>query len=170
MDRREWRRQILAARAAKDRHFRDDPHSPVKDPDFRGLHYFEPDLDYRLVVPLHKESAETLRIPRTGGDVVEYTRVGFFDVDLPEGKGRLAAYRSPAHGDQLWVPLRDATSGKETYGAGRYLEARPLRDGNWLLDLNGAYHPYCAYDEGYTCPMVPFENHLDFPVRAGERL
>lgn len=55
-------------------------------------------------------------------------------------------------------------------GGGRYLEAEPLGGDRWLVDLNRAYHPFCVWNEDYTCPIPPFENHLDVPVRAGERL
>ena len=72
-----------------------------------------------------------------------------------------------------WVPFRDKTSGKETYGAGRYLDLEPERqrtaEGKWILDLNRAYNPWCAYSEAYTCPFIPPENWLEVPIRAGEK-
>ena len=68
-----------------------------------------------------------------------------------------------------FLPFRDATSGPETYGAGRYLDAEITSDGRVLLDFNRAYFPYCAYGEGWTCPLPPAENWLRAAVRAGER-
>ena len=73
----------------------------------------------------------------------------------------------------MFVPFRDGTSGQETYGAGRYLDAPLARTPQGLrvsLDFNLAYHPYCAYADGWTCPLPPRENWLPEPVRAGERL
>lgn len=170
MDERTWARELNEQRMGKDVAFRSDPGSPVAGQAFSRLAYYKPDPSYRMIVSLQKDAPEGLRIPRSGGDEVEYLRVGTFAVETPTGRGRLAAFRSPGHGHDLWVPFRDATSGKETYGAGRYVEAKPMRDGHWLLDLNQAYHPFCAYNEAFTCPMVPAENHLDFPVPVGEKL
>jgi len=73
----------------------------------------------------------------------------------------------------LFVPFKDATSGKETYGAGRYLDLEPGRDRTqgekWILDFNQAYNPWCAYSEAYNCPFVPTENWLEAPIYAGEK-
>ena len=78
----------------------------------------------------------------------------------------------------LFLPFRDATGGRETYGGGRYLldgaksadlGGDPAR-GTLVLDFNFAYHPSCAFDDRWACPLAPAENWLDLPVRAGERL
>ena len=69
--------------------------------------------------------------------------------------------------------IDDVTSGKETYSAGRDLDLEPDRDrtaeGKWILDFNKAYNPWCVYSEDYTCPLVPPENWLEVPIRAGEK-
>src|SRR5690606_19820929 len=80
----------------------------------------------------------------------------------------LTLYRDPEGGD-LFLPFQDETSGNETYGAGRYLDVTALEDGRVLLDFNYAYHPFCAYNPSYSCPMPPVENRLPAPIRAGER-
>ena len=90
------------------------------------------------------------------------------DVKLEGEPAALAVYRSPHH-DELFLPFRDATSGRETYGAGRYLEPAKLAGGRLLVDFNLAYNPYCAYSEEYSCPLPPFENHLKVAIRAGEK-
>ena len=82
----------------------------------------------------------------------------------------LAAYKL-AHSDgSLFVPFLDATSGPETYGAGRYLDVEPEPDGTYVLDFNAAYHPYCAHASDYSCPLTPAENRLPDRIEAGERL
>jgi hypothetical protein len=85
----------------------------------------------------------------------------------------LQAYKSDPDEDRLWVPFRDETSGEETYGAGRYLDLVPgdhrTANGRWVVDLNEAYNPTCAYNYAYECPMVPVENWLDVRIEAGER-
>jgi uncharacterized protein (DUF1684 family) len=68
------------------------------------------------------------------------------------------------------VPFVDATSGSETYGAGRYLDIEREEDGTYSLDFNLAYHPSCVYDARFSCPLTPAENRLAVSIRAGERL
>ncbi len=72
--------------------------------------------------------------------------------------------------DGYFLPFVDALAGKETYGAGRYLEPEPLGKGLFLVDFNLAYNPYCAYNDMWSCPISPAENHLKIPIRAGEKL
>ena len=78
-----------------------------------------------------------------------------------------------AKSHKLFIPFRDQTGGKETYGAGRYIDIDPDKhinaDGKWILDFNVAYNPWCAYSESYTCPIVPTENWLKVPINAGEK-
>lgn len=169
-----WAAKIVRARQQKDEWFRASPDSPLPEEaqgGFEGLPYYDPDPAYRFVLDLEPAAEpETLSIPRTGGDDVPYTRVGTFTFEAPDGPGTLAAYRTDAGGDDLFLMFRDATSGHETYGAGRYLEAKPLKSGRWYVDFNRAYHPFCVHNEAFTCPLPPPENWLQIPVPAGERL
>jgi uncharacterized protein len=96
-------------------------------------------------------------------------------VPFPEGEATLTLYAQPGEDapNTLFLPFRDAGSGTESYGAGRYVDAPTSeQDGTtWVsLDFNLAYHPYCAYGEGWTCPLAPAQNWLKVAVRAGERL
>ena len=85
---------------------------------------------------------------------------------------RLVAYTQvgPDATGELFVPFRDATSGGETYGGGRYLDLPVAPLGRYALDFNRAYHPYCVYSDAYSCPLPPAENTMALAVRAGERL
>jgi uncharacterized protein (DUF1684 family) len=69
-----------------------------------------------------------------------------------------------------FLPFADALAGVETYGAGRYLEPEPVGDGQFVVDFNLAYNPYCAYNDDWSCPITPRENRLTVPIRAGEKL
>ncbi len=89
-----------------------------------------------------------------------------FRVDGAEAA--LTVYRDLEQG-ALFVPFRDATSGMESYGAGRYLEPEPAPGGRLHVDFNYAYNPYCAYNDAWSCPLPPAENTLRVPIRAGER-
>ena len=81
----------------------------------------------------------------------------------------------PGYGGGAFLCFRDATSGKESYGGGRYLldtvKGADLgeRDGRLVLDFNFAYNPSCCYDPGWVCPLAPPANRLPVPVEAGER-
>ena len=83
---------------------------------------------------------------------------------------RLTAYRTHSHGEDemLFLPFRDATSGTETYGAGRYLDLPYSGGDEYELDFNYAYNPSCAFSPAYDCPFPPPGNKLSLPVRAGE--
>jgi uncharacterized protein (DUF1684 family) len=70
----------------------------------------------------------------------------------------------------FFLPFADSMAGSETYPAGRYLEVEELPGGNFLVDFNQAYNPYCAYNEQWSCPLTPAENRLKVPIRAGEKI
>ena len=72
-------------------------------------------------------------------------------------------------GEALSILFTDRTTGKETYGAGRYLDLEPPQDGLYTVDFNRAYNPFCAYTGVYNCPIPPPENHLPVAIRAGEK-
>ena len=104
----------------------------------------------------------------TGGEQT-YHRAGVVRFDLEGEPAKVTLYASPEM-HELFVPFRDATSGNETYGAGRYLEVEPPDErGNVVVDFNDAYNPYCAYNPEWSCPIPPGENWLPVAIRAGER-
>ena len=72
--------------------------------------------------------------------------------------------------DYLFIPFRDVTSGKETFGGGRFLDARIPKNDTLLIDFNLNYNPYCAYSERYSCPIPPTENTLKVSILAGEKV
>ncbi len=174
MDEQRYHEDIQHHRDEKDRFFAEHPQSPIPEDEraaFEGLAYYEIDPAYHCHVALQETEPEKLTIPRSTGDEVTYERVGTFELEIPGGPIELAAFRQPGQGDQeLFLPFKDATAPEETYGAGRYLEARRAHGDHYNVDFNLAYHPFCAYDDAYACPFPPPENQVDLPIRAGERL
>jgi hypothetical protein len=81
---------------------------------------------------------------------------------------RLTPILRPENPNPFFV-FGDTTNNHETYGAGRFLEADPPRNGKIILDFNKAYNPLCAYNHQFLCPIAPRENRLSIPIRAGER-
>ena len=120
----------------------------------------------------------TLSLPVSTGGQEELTRIGFVDVPFPRGERRLGVYWMAGYAGGLFLPFRDATNNHETYGAGRYLldtaksaDLGPGREPDSLvLDFNFAFHPSCAFDPRWSCPLAPLENILDLRIEAGERL
>jgi len=167
-----WKDQVLQVRKEKDDFFRSrgSPLPAHERASFQGLSYYEPDPRYRFEAQLSEELVRRVVVPRTRGDEVIYERVGTFRLPTPEGAITLVGFRTDTSEGEIFIPFKDATSGKETYGGGRYLEAHPLHGDRWLVDLNAAYHPFCVYNEEFTCPLPPRENWAKVPIRAGERL
>ena len=109
-----------------------------------------------------------MAIPTSDGATQVYRRAGRVRVVVGGQEAPLTLF-APQAGHGLFLPFRDATAGRETYGAGRYLDVAPPVDGRVVLDFNYAYNPYCAYNEHWSCPLPPVENWLRVPIRAGER-
>jgi uncharacterized protein len=158
-------------RAMKDGLFASDPSSPLTALQrtlFGGLAYFPASPAFEVEAEMRPYlTPQDVELFTSCGDTERYRRaaVAWFEID---GIPAVLTLLRNARGD-LFVPFRDATSGNETYGAGRYLEACDLGDGRALLDFNYAYNPYCAYNPGWRCPIPPVENHLAVPIRAGEQ-
>ena len=111
-------------------------------------------------------------IVTTTGELRPCRQIGYFLVDLGAGPEKLPVYELLDQGgrdENLFVPFADATTGAETYPAGRYLEVEEIERGVFLLDFNAAYNPSCAYGGSFQCPVAPQESHLKAAVRAGER-
>jgi len=161
-------------RAEKDVFFRDDPRSPLTSEQratFHGLSYYPEDdrsvVTSRLDTGVDRDE-EIVMATSTGGSQT-YHRAGKVRFEVEGDAAEVTLYASP-EADDLFVPFRDATSGNETYGAGRYLEVEPPGpDGDVVIDFNLAYNPNCCYNEHWSCPLPPRENWLNVPIRAGEK-
>jgi uncharacterized protein (DUF1684 family) len=161
-------------RVDKDAFFREHPQSPLTDPQrasFEGLAYFAENDALVIRAPLETEGvdlAEDIVMPTTTGGEQAYRRAGVVRFEVDGVPAQVTLY-APPESRGLFLPFRDATSGGETYGAGRYLEVEPPSlDGNVEVDFNYAYNPYCAYNARWSCPIPPGENWLSVPIRAGE--
>lgn len=167
---------LLEDRDYKDTFFKEGADSPVP-LDRRSwmlpLHYYEPDLAYRVPAQLNvSEDQPVFDVPTSTGQVRSMQRVGRLEFMLNGEPRTLAALvELPVQQvGRLFVPFRDETSGGETYGGGRYLDLNSMPTGVYDLDFNRAYTPNCYFDETYDCPFPPPENRLNTAVRAGERL
>lgn len=161
-------------RRGKDALFATDPQSPLtpeQRASFRSLAYYPENpalvVTARLEPP---DDEDEFTVPASTGDEATYRRAGVVRFTIDDHDVQLTLLTSPAQ-SSLFLPFRDATSGSETYPAGRYVEIHPSQgaDHAVTVDFNLAYNPYYAYNDAWSCPLPPPENWLDVPVRAGER-
>jgi uncharacterized protein (DUF1684 family) len=172
-----WQDTLVRERREKDGAFRSGPESPIPEQDqagFRGLDYYpiDPSLSFRVALNRYP-APQQVRIGTNTGEVRSGLRYGYFEFKVDGKPCRLQAYRMDedqgGRGPSLFVPFRDATTGTETYAAGRYIELPENTTGIYELDFNRAYNPFCAYGRNYSCPVPPRENTLPLPIRAGEK-
>ncbi len=169
-----WERALFRSRAQKDELFRTDHDSPLGHEDrgdFKGLKYFEPDPEFRVETSLHRDPIlHSIIMTTSKGTRQLFNDIGRFELQVKGEAVVLHAYQSAERQDQsIFIPFRDATSGKETYGSARYLDLEVEHDDRYAVDFNYAYNPYCAYNDGYICPLPPAENWLKVPIPAGEK-
>ncbi len=105
----------------------------------------------------------------------KYRTFGYLDFVINDTNCRLTAFQNidykdhPVYGGSLFVPFKDLTNMQGSYGAGRYIDINIPTKNTVILDFNEAYNPYCAYSERWSCPLVPFENHLNVYIPVGEK-
>jgi uncharacterized protein (DUF1684 family) len=172
-------------RTVREAMYREHPQSPVPPADrgtFRAAYWpydralrFEVEVEVESVPP---EPAPGPRLPMSTGSALEFTRIGRLLVPFAAGARTLDLFWMAGYAGGLFLPFRDATNGRETYGAGRYLlDAAKSADlggdaaaGRLILDFNFAFQPSCAFDPRWACPLAPPENRLDIAIEAGERV
>lgn len=140
-----------------------DPKSALRK-GFKGLRWFEPHESWRITARFVAEPRQ-MPIANVLGQTELEPSPGYAVFRLDGRELRLYPTQS---GQRLFFVFRDQTSGKETYGAGRFLYADMPRDGKVVLDFNRAYNPPCAFTPYTTCPLPPKENRLPVRIEAGE--
>ena len=168
---------IYKYRQAYRQEFIDEERSPLKGEDTSFLRFYEPDAKYRVVadVKLTPES-ETFDIPTHSGKKKSYRKYADLSFKIDSKAYKLEVYQSPdlmknpKYIDHLFIPFNDLTNYEETYGGGRYIDLslNDIKDGKVVLDFNKCHNPYCAYSDGYNCPIPPEANRLKVAVKAGE--
>jgi uncharacterized protein len=133
--------------------------------EFKGSTWFPIDARYKVEAQFSAyQQQEKVVVPYTGGSAEVFTASGDLMFRLMEQTFRLKVFVT---GNQLFVMFRDQTSGNETYGGGRYINAKAPKDGEVVLDFNKAYNPYCAFSPYAACPIPPRENRLPIRIAAG---
>jgi uncharacterized protein (DUF1684 family) len=181
---RQYLAETIRYRSMVDSVFRYDPQSPFRQDtsvQYHGLNWYPPDSEFYFRSKLHRyANPEHVSIFGTKGEERKMIRYGYFLIDF-QGKQYVMNIYKTLQPDQvhpvqnsepLSVWFTDETTGNETYGVGRYIdvgEEQPDPDFIYTINCNNAYNPYCAYSARYSCAIPRKEDHLPFPVHAGEK-
>lgn len=164
-----WQDPLEAFRGQKDTVFADDPARRCRTSNGTTSWAYRTFRPTRSGVRRRPGAAdgEVLTIPTSDGDERRFVRAAQVTVEV---EGQPVSFVLLAHEDDegYFLPFRDATSGQESYGAGRYLDLEAM-DGRVRVDFNLAYNPSCACDDSYPCPLPPPDNWVSVPIRAGEK-
>ena len=136
------------------------------------LDYYPVDPEYRVrarLVPV--DQRVMIQIPMTDGTLERYIKQAYAEFELQGKTHRLLLLQSATEADKrnYFLAFADETSGRETYGGGRFLDVRRDGQNSITIDFNLVYNPYCTYNPDYACPIPPKENLLTIPVYAGEK-
>jgi uncharacterized protein (DUF1684 family) len=166
--------RLAGYRHRRDHFFAAHVHSPLDEQQrarFAGLDYFPERTDLALTLPLDESGSdvgEEIDLPTTDGRTKPFVRAGRIRFDFEGTPLTLTVLRDAIQGG-LFLPFKDSSAGSETYEFGRYLEPQSRPDGTLDIDFNYAYNPFCAYGDGWSCPIPPEENQLAVVIPAGER-
>jgi hypothetical protein len=145
-----------------------DPESQYRR-EFKGLEHFPAREAYRVTARFVPQPRQ-IPILNMLGQTEPSHSPGYAEFQLNGRQLRLYPILDPPDAKELFYIFRDLTSGKETYGAGRFLYSELPRDGKVVLDFNKAYNPPCVFTPYATCPLPPKENHLPVRIEAGEKI
>ena len=173
-----FRTQILEHRSSYIQDFLNDPNGPLDSLETLQLNFYEPDPTYSCSCDYVKlDKPRGFDMATYAGTVQSYLVYAEAKCKLGKTPFTLEIYKNtrhlshPVYKHRGFIPFRDHTNGSETYGGGRYLDiALDSIKEKIIIDFNKAYNPYCAYKDGYACPIPPIANHLDFAVAAGEMI
>lgn len=190
----DWKRRVFALYAAvrsmepesgwqlwrdtRDELFRSHPQSPLppeRRAAFSGLEYWPYDPVARVLAELEDVEGQSMGVATSGTEEIAFRPFARASFELRGERLSLEVSWLAAYGGGAFLSFRDATSGQESYGGGRYLldtvKGADLgeTDGKLVLDFNFAYNPSCSYDPGWVCPLAPPANTLPIAVEAGEK-
>lgn len=150
----------------------DSPLSLEQKKGFDGLNYYPPNPDYKVNARLTPFQNKTIvNIPTSDNRMKSYIKYAFAEFELNDTTQRVLLLKAvdSDNPNDIFFAFSDATSGKETYGGGRYIDITSNSDRRVIIDFNKAYNPFCVFNENYSCPFPPKENQLTVAIKAGEK-
>ncbi len=162
---------VMRVRVEKNNTFSRGEDSPILDKKtFKNLAYYPYSKDWRIKFKLTRnDKPELINIQMSDGTQEEMIRFGIVSTEIDGEMISLTLFQH-ASGD-FFLPFKDKTAPRETYGGGRYLDfsLTNLKNNQILIDFNLAYFPYCAYNKSFACPVPPKENYLNIRIPVGEK-
>lgn len=169
---------IARHRAEYKADFLHNPRSPLTAADTAFLDFYPPLPSYRLMAQFERTpEAVPFEMPTYSGQKRDYVQFGLLKFEFGGKPQTLHIYQNlrlvkdSIYRDHLFLPFKDLTNGTASYGGGRYLDFRQgdIQNGVLVLDFNKCYNPWCAFSDGFNCPIPPVANHLEIAIEAGER-
>ncbi len=168
---------IEKMRKEKDDYTKNNPNSPFNydsNAVFHPLNYFAIDPNFVFKSKLLRyEKQDTIEIYGTKGEARKTIRFGYIKFNYDNKEYKMDVYEGESKSGEKYYSLWfiDKTTGKDTYGVGRYLDFELMNDENFIytIDFNQAYNPYCSYSAKYSCAIPTKEDYLDIAVNAGEK-
>jgi len=169
--------ELLNERSLKDSSMRHDPFSPFNrdtKAEYSELNYYEPVSEFIFTSKLYEYDAiDTVDVFGTRGELRRVLKLGYFELNYRNDEHKVNMYKAFGRDGAAYYSIwfTDKTTGKETYGVGRYLDFEYEDDPDhiYTIDFNRAYNPYCAYSAEFTCPIPREEDYIDFEIKAGEK-
>ncbi len=174
-----YRDSIVYYRQLYVKEMQEDKRSPIKPGDVKYMHFFEPDHNYCVWADITlTPGSKPFLINTHSGKQKPFKEYGVITFTIHDTVQTLHVYQSvnllndQANKDELFIPFTDFTNYELTFAGGRYLDVsvKNIVNNRILIDFNKCYNPYCAFAEGYSCPIPPQENALHIAVLAGEKM
>lgn len=172
--------EIARHRQTYKEHFITESRSPLTESDTALLDFFSADATWRVTASFERTlEAQPFNMPTYSGRSASYQEYGKLSFEKDGKTYTLRVYQnlrllnSQKYFDYLFLPFKDLTNGDLTYGGGRYIDLKTTdisAENRLVIDFNKCYNPWCAYSDGYNCPIPPAENHLEVEVKAGEKV
>jgi len=170
--------EIIEYRAEKEKSLTIGERAPLTKESIKNLDYFKAKKKYKVEATFTLAKDEkSFEMPTYSGITKSFIKYGTLSFKIGNKELQLALYRNlglmrmPQYKNHLFLPYKDKTSSKASYGGGRYIDimTTEIKDGKVILDFNKSYNPWCAYGEGFNCPVPPQENILPIAIKAGEK-
>ena len=175
----EYIEKIFEHRKEKNIEYKDSLKSPFQQEQiasFDSLNYFAPNPKFNIVANFVKELGTPFDMTTSSGKLKKFRVYGYLHFSIDSIAYVLPIYQNlklmtnPIYRNYIFIPFTDLTNGEETYGGGRYIEAKIPTSDTFNLDFNYCFNPYCHYTTGYNCPIPPKESFLNLKIEAGEKV
>ena len=177
---RAFKKEIKKHRKHYKQEFLEEARSPFynKKKEMKHMKFFKPNPNYRFEATFAlTPNAKPFEMTTYSGITKPYVKYGIATIQVNGKPIQVNVYQSlrlremEKYKEHLFIPFKDNTNSESTYGGGRYIDISmsDIKNGMVTIDFNKCYNPWCAFSDGYNCPIPPIENHFDLEILAGEK-